>query len=91
MTRSLDYWAEDTGTTKIELAEKSGLWKVYTNLDGWRRTQTLDRYFNIQTLPRKPRRHQVIRTAEFVLAACDTESGLRERLEAALTKLRILS
>jgi len=26
-----------------------------------------------------------------VLAACDTESGLRQRLEAALTNLRILS
>jgi two-component system, sensor histidine kinase ChiS len=91
MTLSLDYWAEATGTMKVDLAEQSGLWKVYTNLDGWERTQTLDRYLDVQTLPRKPRRRQVIRTAEFVLAACDTESGLRQRLEAALTNLRILS
>ena len=89
-TLCLDYWAEATGTTKIELAESSGLWKVYTNLDGWERTQTLDRYLDIQTLPRKPRQRQVIQTAEFVLAACDTESDLRDRLEAALTRLRIL-
>lgn len=64
---------------------------MYTNLDGWERTQTMDRYLDIRTLPQKPRWRQVVRTAEFVLAACDTPSDLRDRLEAALIKLRVLS
>jgi two-component system sensor histidine kinase ChiS len=89
MNCSLEYWTESTGFTKAELAHQSRLWKVYTNLDGWERTQTLDRFLNIDTFPRKPNWIKVFKTAEFVLAIAEKPSALRTRLEILLTKLRV--
>jgi two-component system sensor histidine kinase ChiS len=89
MNCSLEYWTESTGFTKAELAHQSRLWKVYTNLDGWERTQTLDRFLNIDTFPRKPNWIKVFKTAEFVLANAEKPSALRTRLEILLTKLRV--
>ncbi len=37
MQLSLDYWCEAAGADKFELARRSGIWKVYTNRDGWQR------------------------------------------------------
>jgi two-component system sensor histidine kinase ChiS len=89
MTCALDYWTESTGLTKAELARQSKLWKIYTNLDGWERTQTLDRYLNIETFPQKPLWIKVLKTADFVLANGKALSPLRTRLEILLTKLRV--
>jgi two-component system, sensor histidine kinase ChiS len=89
MICALDYWTESTGLTKTELARQSRLWKIYTNLDGWERTQTLDRYLNIETFPQKPLWIKVLKTADFVLANGKTMSPLRARLEVLLTKLRV--
>jgi two-component system, sensor histidine kinase ChiS len=88
MTCALDYWTESTGLTKAELARQSGLWKIYTNLDGWERTQTLDRYLNIDTFPQKPLWIKVLKTADFVLANDKGLSPLGTRLEILLKKLR---
>ncbi len=90
MNLTLDYWAQATGTTKAELARQSGLWKVYTNKDGWERTQTLDKYLQLDTLPKTPRRKLIIQTTDYVLANCDLQSPLREQLETACTRLRTL-
>lgn len=85
---SIDYWREATGLDKFEMARKSGLWKVYTNKDGWERAQTLDKYLTITTLPNKPRWKLIVATADFVLTYCDTTSPLRDYLESTLVKLR---
>lgn len=91
MSLAIDYWCETTGTGKAELASESKIWKVYTNLDGWERTQTLDRYLDSKTLPTNPRWNKVIATADFVLAACDRSSDARARLEASLARFRFHS
>lgn len=84
---AIDYWAECTKTSKFELAEESGLWKVQINPDGWKRTQTLDRYLDYKTFPQNPRWNQIVKTADFVLIRCHKPSGLRNRLELTLQKL----
>ena len=58
---------------------------IYMNPNGWERTQTLDRYLTLSTLPKQPRRRVVIRTAEYVLKHCPGETGahaeIRELME----------
>jgi len=90
MTLSLEYWTEATGATKSEMARRSKLWYVYTNRDGWERTQTLDKYQDPNTFPIRPRWSKVISTADFVLSNCEISSPTRDRLETVLEKLRLL-
>ncbi|MEZ4599048.1 MAG: 7TM diverse intracellular signaling domain-containing protein [Syntrophotaleaceae bacterium] len=89
MNCSLNYWTRCTGLTKVDLARQSGLWSIYTNQDGWERTQTLDRYLHIETFPRRPLWNKVLKTAGFVLATGTNPSPLRTRLEVLLTQLRL--
>ncbi len=89
MSCALEYWTQCTGLSKADLAHRSKLWKTYTNLDGWERTQTLDRYLDIATFPLRPAWIRVFKTAEFVLANGTIESALRARLEVLLTRLRV--
>lgn len=89
MNLSIDYWVETTGLEKSDLARESNLWKVYTNKDGWARTQTLDKYLDGTTLPKWPRWKLVLSTGDFVLTFADTPSPLRTQLESALSRLRL--
>lgn len=84
MNLALEYRREATGATKAEMASRSGIWRVYTNKDGWERTQTLDRYLTLEKLPQIPRWKKVIETAEFVLADCRKKGPMRHRLEKLL-------
>ena len=88
MNLSVDYWVAATQTTRVELAEQSGLWNVYIGKDGWARTQTLDKYLDRETLPARPRWKNVVNTADFVLSACDLNSPIRHQLEKRLAGFR---
>lgn len=88
MTLCLDYWVECRGADKFDLARDSKLWTVYTNLDGWERTQTLDKYFDVKTLPKRPNWKKILATADFVLHNCLDPSLLRENLESSSERLR---
>lgn len=88
MKLSLDLWVEATRTTKADLARQSRQWAVYVNQDGWERTQTLDRYLALQTLPAKPRLRKVLLTGDFVLLNAPADTPLRRRFETALDRLR---
>jgi hypothetical protein len=88
MNRTIHYWVEATGRTKADLAEESRIWSVYPDHNGWRRTQTLDKYLDIQTLPKRPRISQVLQTAYYVLKTCRTPSPRRDQLEAAIRCVR---
>ena len=90
MNLALDIWVRETSSTKVELAKQSGLWSVYTDRDGWGRTQTLDRYLQQTTLPKRPRRQVVIATAEFVLRECSAQEGKVDRLRHLLTHLPLV-
>ena len=87
MNLTQDLWVQETSTTKVELAYQSGIWRVYVDKDGWERTQTLDRYFSLDRLPKYPRWHHVLRTAKFVLKQCPGESENHLKLQQAILKL----
>ncbi len=90
MNTACDYWMAQTHSSRVELADQSGLWNVYIEKDGWARTQTLDKYFSEKTLPARPRWKNVIQTADFVLASCEQKNQLRTRLKTDLTHLKAL-
>ena len=90
MNLALQYWENSTGSTKVELAKSSNIWKVYMNQNGFERTQTLDKYLDIKQFPKIPRWNRVFQTADFILLSCRTPSNLRDELETELSKLRML-
>ncbi len=91
MNLAIEYWTETTGNNKFDLARESGLWKVYTNQDGWERAQTLDKYLDINTLPARPRWKLIMATCDFVLVSSISPSALRNHLEGDLSMMRAVS
>lgn len=87
MTLALDYWQKAKRKGKIELAEESGLWRVYMDRSSLQ-TRTLDKYLLVETLPRNPRWRDVVRTAEYVLRHCGDPAAEREALTTALGRLK---
>ena len=87
MKTALECWQSSTGEGKIELAEKSKLWRVYLDRSSLQ-TRTLDKYLQIDTLPKSPRWRTVLSTAEYVLAHCKLSASDREKLEQAKAALR---
>ncbi len=85
MTLSLLHWEETTGTTKIELAEQSGIWKVHLD-KGYFRLRTFDRYLSVPSVPKKPRWKDVTRTARYVLAS--GESSVSDKLRLTLKEFQ---
>jgi two-component system sensor histidine kinase ChiS len=90
MNLSIDCWVDATQLTKADLAEQSGLWNVYMERDGYFRTQTLDKYLEIETLPQKPRWKMVFVTADYVLANSQAAFPVRTELETTLASLKEL-
>ncbi len=87
MHAALDAWVRTTRKTKLDLAERSGIWRITID-EGRLRVRALDRYTSLDTLPERPRWREVLRTAYFVLAECrlddETRSDLEGRAEALL-------
>lgn len=90
MNLAIEYWGEATGGNRADLAEKSGIWRIYMEKDGYARTQTLDKYLSQSTLPAQPRWRNVMATANFVLNSCNDPAPQRLELEKALTRLKEL-
>lgn len=86
MELSLNYWENMAGKTKIELAEESGIWKIYIDKDTVR-TRTLDRYLSIETFPKKPRWKDVLATAQFVASHPEVLPSERLELEEKIKAL----
>ena len=87
MTLALDYWQKTKHKGKIELAEESGLWRVYMDRSSLQ-TRTLDKYLLVETLPRNPRWRDVVRTAEYVLRNGTLTGPDRDQLVEALASLK---
>ena len=83
MTLALQHWKEATGSTKLELAEQSGIWKVHLDKGDFR-VRTLDRYLSVPSIPRYPRWRDVTRTVRFVLnhGPSSVSTELREMLKS---------
>jgi len=87
MLCSIEIWERSTGLNRIELAERSRIWRV--SIDGGRlRARTLDRYLSLAKLPAHPHWRDVLRTAYFVLGQTGVDdaarAGLQARLDAVL-------
>jgi two-component system, sensor histidine kinase ChiS len=83
----VEAWERSTCSTRLELAEKSGIWRITID-DGRLRTRTLNRYLELATLPARPRWREVLRTAYFVLAECALESAQRELINTRIGVLQ---
>jgi len=81
MLAVVETWERSTGTSRLELAEKSRLWRVTID-DGRLRARAMERYLSLSKLPRNPRWRDVLRTAYHVLGQCELESGARQALQA---------
>lgn len=89
MTQVLQYWENESGKTKFELAEQSQLWRVYLDRSTLQ-TRTLDKYLHIETLPKTPRWRTVLSTIDYVLLHCDSETKQREKVEKLRVQLQKL-
>ena len=58
--------------------------------DGYLRTQTLDKYLSLATLPGRPRWRNIVATAEHVLSACPDSPRHGDTLRRRLKRLRQL-
>ena len=87
MKATLKYWESSAQKTKFELAEESGLWRVYLDRSTLQ-TRTLDKYLHLETLPKTPRWRTVINTIDFVLDRCNEPSSERHDVKAMRDKLQ---
>lgn len=83
MQLSLDLWERLTRKTRIDLAERSGVWRITID-EGRLRVRAMDRYLSLDTLPEKPRWREVLRTAYFVLAELDLTADQRQQMETLI-------
>ncbi|MCO7225878.1 tetratricopeptide repeat protein [Pleionea sp. CnH1-48] len=83
MFSCVSLWEQTTNTTRIELAEQSGIWRVTVD-DGRLRTRAMDRYLNLDKLPKQPRWREVVRTGHFILSHCELPDDDRSRLKHKL-------
>ena len=91
MGLALDCWSASGHGGKVELAEQSRIWNVYLEKDGYFRTQTLDKYLSVKTLPSRPRWRDIHATAEFVLSNCDADTPAFQQLTKALAEFKAAS
>ena len=80
MQGALQAWEAATGLNRVELAERSRLWRVHID-DGRLRTRALERYLSLSRLPQNPRWRDVLRTAYFVLGESGLDPAAREALQ----------
>ena len=86
MIQSLQYWQQCTFRSKIELATDSAIWTV--NLDNSSpQTRTMDKYLHIDSIPKRPKTEDVVRTAHYVLFHGKRNTDLRKSLETDLNVL----
>ncbi|MGF1727722.1 response regulator [Photobacterium nomapromontoriensis] len=92
MKNTLKLWESSTKKTKFELAEESGLWRVYLDRSTLQ-TRTLDKYLHLETLPKTPRWRTVISTIDFVLERSHSATkehsqlqGMKEQLQQLLNQ-----
>lgn len=80
MLAVIDTWERATGSSRLELAEKSRIWRVAID-DGRVRARAMERYLTVAKLPHNPRWRDVLRSAYFVLGQCAMEAQTREDLQ----------
>ncbi|MGO1073026.1 tetratricopeptide repeat protein [Lysobacter sp. CA199] len=80
MLAVVEAWERSTGQGRLELAEKSRIWRVTVD-DGRLRARAMERYLSLSKLPRQPRWRDVLRSGYYVLAECTLEEPVRSELQ----------
>lgn len=80
MLAVVEAWERSTGQGRLELAEKSRIWRVTVD-DGRLRARAMERYLSLSKLPRQPRWRDVLRSGYYVLAECALEEHVRGELQ----------
>lgn len=80
MLAVVEAWERSTGQGRLELAEKSRIWRVTVD-DGRLRARAMERYLSLSKLPRQPRWRDVLRSGYYVLAECALDEGVRGELQ----------
>ena len=86
MKKSLEFWAKFTHKSVLDFANESKIWKPYLDKGTWQ-TRTLNRYLKINTLPKRPRWRDIIRSVKFVIPICPEASEEKSKLEELLFQL----
>lgn len=89
LIETVNLWEKTTQLDRIELAEKSRIWRVSID-EGRLRTRSLDKYLNIQKIPLNPRWRNVVKTSHYVLAECNLLQSDRALLEDKLEQVMSL-
>lgn len=91
MLAVVETWERSTGSSRLELAERSRIWRVTVD-DGRLRVRAMERYLSLSRLPRRPRWRDVLRSAYYVLSHCtmtvQEREDLQRRVDAALAYTR---
>jgi two-component system sensor histidine kinase ChiS len=92
MLAVVEAWESTTGLHRIELAERSRIWRVGID-DGRLRARAMERYLSLAKLPSNPRWRDVLRSAYFVLGQCEklapeAREALQRRVDAILAMTR---
>lgn len=80
MLAVVDGWERHSGSGRLELAEKSRIWRVTID-DGRLRARAMERYLSLSKMPKNPRWRDVLRSAYFVLGQCDLDAAGRADLQ----------
>jgi len=88
LSLTIKMWEQQTGRSKIELAEDSGLWRVYLD-KGTYRTRTLDKYLSLRDLPKHPKWRNVLNTVQFALKQ-SLEDETSKQVVTLFSKLQTL-
>jgi PAS domain S-box-containing protein len=80
MLAVIEAWERSTGRNRIELAERSRIWRINID-DGRLRARAMERYLSLSRLPQNPRWRDVLRLAYYVLGECQLEPAERDDLQ----------
>ena len=80
MLAVVEAWERSTGKNRIELAERSRIWRINID-DGRLRARAMERYLSLSRLPQNPRWRDVLRLAYYVLGECRFETAERDDLQ----------
>lgn len=80
MLAVVEAWERSTGRNRIELAERSRIWRINID-DGRLRARAMERYLSLSRLPQNPRWRDVLRLAYYVLGECRLDPAERDDLQ----------
>ena len=86
MQSCITLWQKHSGRPLIELAEESKVWRVSID-NGRLRARSMERYLEVDKLPKNPRWREVTRTAYFILKSLSLEADEQKKLEDLLNTL----